>query len=166
MGARGASARDGLSGGGSRRGKRVAGCLEELLHILGAGSLEDAEISLWIEAVRADRASPWTASQPQLEEFLERGPFESRPGRLAGGRDPVGGCRTARFNRGLADHGLKSAVHYAAFERLLRIVWERAGDGAFTRVLGDKHGGRHFYFGRSRRRFPTSGSIADPRAPS
>jgi hypothetical protein len=132
----------------------LPGCLEDLLRILGAGSLEDAEVGLWIDGVRTDRAGPWVAAQPQLKEFLARGPLspDRAAWRVVAIRSVVVG--PARFNRGLADHGLKSAVHYAAFERLLHFIWERAGDGAFTRVLGDKHGGRHFYFKPLSQSFP------------
>ncbi len=96
----------------------------------------------------------WVAAQPQLKEFLARGPLspDRAAWRVVAIRSVVVG--PARFNRGLADHGLKSAVHYAAFERLLHFIWERAGDGAFTRVLGDKHGGRHFYFKPLSQSFP------------
>lgn len=50
-----------------------------------------------------------------------------------------------RFNDGLGRLPSKAAVHFEAFERLLRTIWERAADGRPTRVRGDKHGGRHYY---------------------
>jgi hypothetical protein len=62
----------------------------------------------------------------------------------------------ARFNRGLEDHGLKSAVHYQAFEQLLAWVWGRTLDGVRTEVVGDKHGGRHYYYAPLTRTFPGS----------
>ena len=50
-----------------------------------------------------------------------------------------------RFNAGLSARASKAAVHFQAFERLLRAVWEQAADGRVTHVRGDKHGGRHYY---------------------
>jgi hypothetical protein len=134
--------------------KVLPGCLEELLEILGAGSLDDAEVSLWVEPGSSDRSHAWTAPRDQLDSLLSREPL--CPGRaswrVVAVRSVVVG--PAQFNRGLADHGLKSSVHYTAFERLLRDIWERAGDGARTRVLGDKHGGRHYYFQKLVQSFP------------
>ncbi len=132
----------------------LPGCLEELLQLLGAGSLEDAEVSLWIDGARAGVAPVWMAPRAQLEQFLAREPLspDRASWRVAAIRSVVVG--PARFNRGLADHGLKSAVHYTAFEQLLRMVWERAGDGALTQVLGDKHGGRHYYLPELSQSFP------------
>jgi len=49
---------------------------------------------------------------------------------------------------------LKSTVHFEAFERLLRLVWDRASDGIPTRVCGDKHGGRNYYLPLLSRSFP------------
>ena len=51
----------------------------------------------------------------------------------------------ARFNAELEATGSKAEVHFAAFARLLRAGWDRAGDGVTTFVTGDKHGGRHYY---------------------
>jgi hypothetical protein len=42
--------------------------------------------------------------------------------------------------------GSKASVHFTAFRELLWYVWEIAADGRPTEVLGDKHGGRHYYF--------------------
>ncbi len=60
----------------------------------------------------------------------------------------------AQFNAGLEAVGLKSDVHYLAFEQLLRLVWERSADLVPTYVSGDKHGGRHYYFQRLSQSFP------------
>ncbi len=51
----------------------------------------------------------------------------------------------SQFNRGLAAMDSKAAVHFSAFARLLRPLWDRAVDGVPTAVTGDKHGGRHYY---------------------
>src|SRR5436190_1088832 len=50
----------------------------------------------------------------------------------------------SQFNAGLAALDSKSQVHFAAFARLLRRVWDRAADGVTTSVTSDKHGGRHY----------------------
>jgi hypothetical protein len=132
----------------------LPGGLEDLLRILGAGSLEDTELLPWIETEQSDRTPPWMAPQTALEALLARGPLspDRASWRVVAIRSVVVG--PALFNRGLTEHGVKSAVHYVAFERLLRVVWEMAGDGALTRVLGDKHGGRHFYFRPLSQSFP------------
>jgi hypothetical protein len=71
----------------------------------------------------------------------------------------------ARFNGGLAVHGSKAAVHYVAFDRLLRLIWDRALDGALTLVLGDKHGGRHFYLQSLYQSFPEAWIDRGPEGP-
>lgn len=50
-----------------------------------------------------------------------------------------------RFNAALERFPSKAAVHFKAFARLLDEVWGLAADGRPTHVLGDKHGGRHYY---------------------
>lgn len=105
-----------------------------LLHALGAGTLADAELTPWLEA--GDVALNWLDTESR--------PFAGAPWQIVAVRAEVVG--PARFNAGLAG-GSKATVHFAAFARLLRFVWELSGDGVPTHVRGDKHGGRHFYYG-------------------
>jgi hypothetical protein len=135
-------------------GNVVPGSLGELFDMLGAGSLGDSEVSPWVDTGPAGDCGLRLAPAPGLESLLARAPLSPRSGswRLAEVRSVVVG--PARFNAGLAAHGLKSEVHYVAFERLLRQIWERSVDRVPTFVTGDKHGGRHYYFQRLVQSFP------------
>ncbi|MDG3003771.1 hypothetical protein [Paludisphaera mucosa] len=105
----------------------------------------EAEIDRWRTA--EDPPTPWAAA-----DLVERlcGRLACRPF-----APPSGAWRVAevlvevvgpeRFNAGLDRHASKAGVHFEAFERLLKAVWERAEDGRPARVRGDKHGGRHYY---------------------
>jgi len=121
-------------------------CFGDLLEILGAGTLDDVELSSWHEVGKGDGPGPPLASPAAVGPHLARMPLrpKSASWRVAAVRSVVVG--PARFNHALAVHGLKSAVHFEAFERLLRVAWDRAADGVVTLVCGDKHGGRHYYF--------------------
>ena len=105
-----------------------------LLGVLGAGTLEDAELTAWLDA--GDVALNWLDPESR--------PFAEAPWKIIAVRTEVVG--PARFNAGLLG-GTKATVHFSAFARLLRFVWDLAGDGVPTFVRGDKHGGRHFYYG-------------------
>ena len=61
--------------------------------------------------------------------------------------------------------GSKAEVHFEAFARLLRRVWERAADGAVTFVTGDKHGGRHYYLEPLSQAFPDAWIDRGPEGP-
>ncbi len=132
----------------------VPRCQRELLEVLGAGTLDDAELTFWIAPLRSDGSGPPLASGAALEPLFARSPLVPRKAkwRITAIRSVVVG--PARFNQELAVQGLKSDVHYAAFERLLRIVWETSTEGGSTFVTGDKHGGRHYYFQRLTQSFP------------
>ncbi len=52
---------------------------------------------------------------------------------------------TAGEAAGLDRFASKAGVHFEAFARLLRWVWELSADGRPAHVCGDKHGGRHYY---------------------
>jgi hypothetical protein len=136
-------------------GHALPGSLAELLAVLGAGSGADAELWPWFDAAGGAGVWPWIRSRVAVEELLARQPLEPASGawRLAAIDTVVVG--PARFNSELAALGGKSHVHFAAFARLLRRVWERAADGVATSVIGDKHGGRHYYLG------PLSQAFAD-----
>ena len=71
----------------------------------------------------------------------------------------------ARFNRGLAEHDSKAAVHFSAFDVLLQQIWERAADGRRTFVCGDKHGGRHYYLPPLSQAFPEAWIDRGPEGP-
>lgn len=136
-------------------GKALPGSMTQLLEVLGAGSRADAELSPWFDADGGAEAWPWIRSRSAAEVLLAHRPLVPDLGtwRLAAIDSVVIG--PARFNAELAALGGKSHVHFAAFARLLRQVWERAADGVATVVIGDKHGGRHYYLG------PLSHAFAD-----
>ncbi len=142
----------------------LPGCLRELVELLGAGSLTDVELDRWGEGRTEDRAWPPTAVRDAVLALVDRKPFVSpiATWRIAAVISVVVG--PAKFNGGLEVHGSKAAVHFEAFDRLLKQVWDRAADGRTTFVKGDKHGGRHYYLGRFHRPFPRHGSIGATRA--
>lgn len=121
----------------------VPATLGGLLSALGAGTLDDAELTSWLGP--ADLRVPSCTPSPCLDRALAVRPFAGAPWRVRAVRTVVVG--PAAFNAGLAAHGSnKARVHFAAFARLLRDAWGLAADGVDTRVRGDKHGGRHFYY--------------------
>src|SRR5262249_53346563 len=132
----------------------VPRCQRELLEILGAGTLNDVELTFWIAPPGPDGSRPPLSSRPALEPLFARRPLVPRRAkwRITAVRSVVVG--PLRFNQELAAQGLKSDVHYLAFERLLRIVWETSIEHVPTFVRGDKHGGRHYYFQRLTQSFP------------
>jgi len=121
-----------------------------LLAALGAGGLDGAELTPWLDA--DDLPFPCGASVSACEAACSLRPFEGAPWRIAAVRTVVVG--PARFNAGLDRTGSKASVHFEAFTRLLTGAWELAADGAATHVNGDKHGGRHFYYGPLADAFP------------
>jgi hypothetical protein len=145
--------------GGKGRDRLEAGCLalldalavapprsiEDLLGSLGAGTLEDAELSRWIEPEAGNAACPWyggpldapRASVPNALIPPDEG------WRIVGVRTIVIG--PARFNGLLSESGSKARVHFAAFRELLHLAWALSVDGLPTHLEGDKHGGRHYY---------------------
>ncbi len=126
-------------------GGSFPGSMADLLAAVGAGTLEDAELTPWLDGGGADRER---AERPGLPAGPPA-PFLGAPWRITGVYAVVVG--PARFNAELAATGSKAKVHFAAFARLLGPLWDRTGDGAsageVTYVCGDKHGGRHFYYG-------------------
>src|SRR3954447_11610765 len=109
--------------------------LADLLAAVGAGTLEDAELTHWLEP---GEAPPLPGPSPDGRAF------EGAAWRITAVHSVVVG--PSRFNSGLDAGGSKAKVHFSAFAHLLGALWERAGDGLLTRVRGDKHGGRHFYY--------------------
>ncbi len=131
--------RDRLQATGLATLAAVAGAIPEsfasLLAALGAGTLDDVELSPWLDTV-----------DPPIAAGFKPPPraFEGAPWRLIAVRSVVIG--PARFNEGLAKHGSKARVHFDAFAALIEALWTQAADGIVTHVRGDKHGGRHFYY--------------------
>jgi len=103
-----------------------------LLKALGAGSLDDAELSPWI-----DEDPAWNVLPCQGD------PFAGPPWRLVEIRTAVVG--PARFNQELRASASKAGVHFKTFQTLLESAWAATTDEVSTSVVGDKHGGRHFY---------------------
>jgi hypothetical protein len=118
------------------------GTLADLLDALDAGTLDEAELTPWIDE-DGDAPAPGQPEVP-VPPAGPCAPFEGAPWRIVGVHAVVVG--PARFNAGLAATGSKAKVHFAAFARLLGPLWDRAGDGMTTLVCGDKHGGRHYYY--------------------
>jgi hypothetical protein len=145
--------------GGKGRDRLEAGCLavldalgvaptrriEDLIGSLGSGTLEEAELSRWIEPGVGNLACPWC-----------RAAFDASSGSVRNALVPAGkswrivAVRTIvvgpeRFNSVLSRSGSKAKVHFAAFRELLHVAWGLSVDGQPTHLEGDKHGGRHFY---------------------
>jgi hypothetical protein len=115
-----------------------------LLAALGAGSLDETELTPWLDA----RDPPVPSDDPtrdRLASALTTRPFAGAAWRVVAVRSVVVG--PTAFNAGLAALGSnKARVHFEAFARLLRHAWSLAPEGVETRARGDKHGGRHFYY--------------------
>jgi ribonuclease HII len=124
------------------------------VEVLGAGSLCDIELSRWSEPDAVRREWPPTAPRDALESLIARAPFvpPMAAWRISAVISVVIG--PTRFNDGLGAHGSKAAVHFEAFARLLKQVWDQAADGRATFVKGDKHGGRHYYMQPLLQAFP------------
>ena len=123
-----------------------------LLAAVGAGTYDDAELTLWLDG-DGERTAP---AGSEVRPAAGAASFEGAPWRIVGVQAAVVG--PARFNAGLAATGSKAKVHFAAFARLLGALWERTGDGmsddGATHVRSDKHGGRHFYYDPLLEAFP------------
>ena len=104
-----------------------------LLGAVGAGTLDEVELSPWIEA------------DPRLESTrsTSANPLGGAHWRIIEARAVVVGPK--RFNAGLDKAGSKAIVHFAAFAELIRHIWGCTREGVSASVRGDKHGGRHFY---------------------
>ena len=120
----------------------IPGTFGGLLAAIGAGTLDDAELSPWLD--HGDPTIPGEATRARCEHARTLRPFEGAPWRVVAVRSVVVG--PSRFNKGLDQHGSKARVHFAAFARLIGPLWELAADGVVTHVRGDKHGGRHYYY--------------------
>lgn len=131
-------------------GGRSPVTLGGLLGAVGAGTLDDAELSPWLDD--GDPPFPGEAGRARVAAAPPGSPFDGAPWRVVAVRSVVVG--PSRFNVGLDRHGSKAKVHFEAFARLLGPLWDIARDGSLTHVRGDKHGGRHFYYEPLREVFP------------
>lgn len=113
-----------------------------LLNAVGAGTLDEAELSPWIESDPPIAATATPAVDPLACEHW----------RIVEVRSVVVG--PSRFNAELEAVGSKAVVHFRAFARLLGHVWGLVGEGVPASVVSDKHGGRHYYAGPIAGAFP------------
>jgi ribonuclease HII len=141
--------------------RRVPKSLGELISGLGAGTLDDSELSPWLDS--GDPKYPGLRSRSMAERTLARRPFEGAPWRVVDVRSVVVG--PARFNLGLDATGSKALVHFAAFARLLTHLLDTNPGGQALAIRGDKHGGRHFYGGLLADAFPGASVETGPEGP-
>lgn len=146
-------------------GLGVPGSLPDLLEAINPGALEEAELSPWFDDDPRAGGWPWRVSRVAIDGLVACRPLEPAGGhwRLSAIESVVVG--PARFNTELAASGSKAEVHFAAFARLLRRSWQRAGDGVPTSVTGDKHGGRHYYLEPLTRALPDAWIDRGPERP-
>jgi hypothetical protein len=142
-------------------GRSVPKSLGELISGLGAGTLDDTELSRWLDS--GDPKYPGLRSRSMAERTLARRPFDGAPWRVVDVRSVVVG--PGRFNDGLGATGSKALVHFAAFARLLTQLRETTPAGQGLAVRGDKHGGRHFYGGLLAEAFPDTRVEPGPEGP-
>ncbi len=108
--------------------------LSAWLSAVNAGSLDEVELSRWLEP----------GDDPPVIWKLHAGqPLACVRWRVIGVRAVVVGPE--RFNADLATTRSKADAHFRAFARLLVPIW--AEMAIPTLVRSDKHGGRHFYLG-------------------
>ena len=107
---------------------------DELLAALGAGSTADGEWDLWQIQPEDTTLANWDVV-PILKPSTAFWELIATHVQVVGPR---------AFNAGLIQHQNKATVHFEAFGKLLKGVWESAA-GCTVRVNSDKHGGRHFY---------------------
>ena len=141
--------------------------LEALIEALcGTGTPDPAELARWISSNGEGPAWFGSEALERNAPRLRRKPFAPPSGRwrISHVRSVIVGPE--RFNEGLARFGSKAGVHFEAFQRLLREVWELAADGLPTQVRGDKHGGRHYYGEPLRAAFPDARIESGPEGPA
>ncbi len=122
-------------------GRPVPGTISGLLGALGAGTLDDAELSPWLGGL--DPRYPGLHSRSLADRTLARRPLDGAGWRLVDVRAVVVG--PGRFNAGLGRSGSKAVVHFAAFAGLLAHLRATTPEGQGVAIRSDKHGGRHFY---------------------
>ncbi len=132
-----------------------------LMEGLGAGTLDEVELSPWLDS--GDPRYPCLRSRSLAESTVARRPLEGAPWRVVDVRAVVVG--PGRFNDGLDSTGSKALVHFAAFARLLAHLREATPEGQSVAIRGDKHGGRHFYGDLLAGAFPEAQVIRGPEGP-
>ena len=143
---------------------RCRGRCESLLEIVGAGNVRDAELTGWLEPDEQRPRPRGSLARPACERCSNARPLAPASGawQIVGGATRSWSalpCSTSGWN-----HGLKSAVHYEAFERLLVV-----GLGPHARRLHHARSSATSTAGgiittvRSRSRFPGPGSTAAAR---
>lgn len=142
-------------------GRGVPKTLGGLLEGLGAGTLDEVELSPWLD--QGDPKYPALRSRTMAEWTVARRPFEGAPWRIVDVRSVVVGPR--RFNEGLAATGSKALVHFAAFARLLAHLRATTPTGQRVAIRGDKHGGRNFYGDLLAGAFPDAQVVRGPEGP-
>ncbi len=143
-------------------GRGVPKTLGGLLEGLGAGTLDDVELTPWLDS--GDPRYPSLRSRSMAEWTLARRPFEGAPWRIVDVRSVVVGPR--RFNVDLEETSSKALVHFASFARLLKHLRETTPEGRDVAIRGDKHGGRHFYGDLLEASFPDVRVVRGPEGPS
>ena len=123
-----------------------------LLAAVGAGTLDDVELSPWVDSDPLLFESPTQESYPSPLAgegrvgggFLSPGnPFTGAHWRIIDVRSILVG--PARFNAGLTTSGSKAVVHFRAFAQLIEHIWNHVDEHTSATVASDKHGGRHYY---------------------
>jgi hypothetical protein len=110
-----------------------------LFHATGAGDLVEVELTAWCEGgegadgVSNGRRKRWGARS-----------LTGRDVNVVGVRSVVVG--PARFNAWLEELGNKAEVHFRAFRRLIEPLFGET-ESRPVALLGDKHGGRNYYYG-------------------
>jgi len=142
-------------------GRPIPRTFSGLLGALGAGTLDESELSPWLDGL--DPEYPPPRSRALADRTLGRRPLEGAAWRIVDVRSVVVG--PARFNAGLGAMSSKALVHSAAFATLLRHLRETTPEGQTVAIRSDKHGGRHFYGGLLAGAFPDARVIAGPEGP-
>ena len=122
-------------------GRRPSKSLGGLLDAVGAGTLDEVELSPWL--LSGDPKYPGLRSRSMADWTLARRPFEGAPWRIVDVRSVVIGPR--RFNENLDRLGSKALVHFGGFAALLDHLRGSTPAEQNLSIRGDKHGGRHFY---------------------
>ena len=120
---------------------------------VGAGSLDDAELS------------PWLGSQDDPPLVLNRpmgNPLASDRWKIVAVRAVVVG--PTQFNADIDATDSKAAAHFRAFARLLRPIWETLDTNGLA--ICDKHGGRNFYLKPLSEAFPDVWIDRGPEGPA
>jgi hypothetical protein len=148
----------------------VPASLAELLSAVGAGTLDDAELSAWLDDASEGAGFTPPLTNPCVPSEVPAAPFEGAGWRVVGVHSVVIG--PAQFNASLARSDSKAEVHFRAFARLLGGLWAGTHDGqggegdTALHVRSDKHGGRHFYYDHLLDAFPDVWIDRGPEGPT